>query len=191
MQKKRTKLLAIGGVPATGKTSLMKKFISTTGEWRASKLLPLVDAIYNRDKDGYILGKYFPYYEISGYAQGTDKLSMGVQPKVVKYLKVVQGVKCIFEGDRLFTTSFLQSTKDTGVDVLAIILDVDKDLLHERHESRGDNQTEKFLKSRETKYNNIYEAGKDGLGVLRLPNNTEVDQEKILHIMKEWLNADN
>lgn len=172
------KVIAIGGVPGTGKTTLMNRVLEFAKDWEAVRPIDLLDSIYSKELDTYILGKYQPYYEGEGYAQGTDRLSMAVQPKAVEFLKQT-GSNVIFEGDRLFNQSFLEfcvEEKETQIYVLT----VDKDTLECRYKERGSDQSEKFLQGRETKYNNLQTnfALMGNMDVV--PNNTPQDQENII-----------
>ena len=177
----QSKLLAIGGVPATGKTTLMRHFMSQFPVWRPAEMFPKVHGHYNRANDLYVLGKYA---EGDMFA-GTDKLSMAVQPKMLRYLKVVRGVKIVFEGDRLFTKSFLDEVAaDEGIDLRVMVLKVPDQTVHERHISRGDTQSEKFIKGRETKVKNILNSS---LPCHTLSHSTEDETKAAALVMKTWL----
>jgi cytidylate kinase len=65
------KIIAVGGVPGTGKTTLFRKFMEgkTFDKVEPVKLMP---ALYSAELDLYILGKY----EEGEIYAGTDKLSM-------------------------------------------------------------------------------------------------------------------
>ncbi len=144
------KLIAIGGNPATGKTTLMKKFMEGLN-WERVEPRKLVVAMYNKEHDIYIIGDYSDPEE---KFPGLDRLSMAVQPEAIKFIKETNS-NVLFEGDRLFNSSFLESALEIMDEVKIVILNTDKQLLTERHTQRQDTQSEKFLKSRETKYDNI------------------------------------
>lgn len=179
------RVIAIGGVPGTGKTTLMKKIIEFADDWEVVKPIDLLDSIYSKTLDTYILGKYQPYYDGEGYAQGTDRLSMAVQPKAQEFVKTTTS-NIIFEGDRLFNQSFLEfchEQKPTHINVLT----VSKDTLESRYKDRGSEQSEKFLQGRETKYANIatnfvlMSVTKDHV------NENEDDQNAILNDVRKQL----
>lgn len=141
------KLIAIGGIPGTGKTTLVKALLATKGDWQATKPVPLLDALYSPSLDLYILGRY-PENEVFG---GTDRLSMAVQPKAKAFVESTNS-HVLFEGDRLFNLSFLTHVKELGKHGLHIVsLETEETELPSRYASRGSNQSEKFIKGRRTK----------------------------------------
>ena len=179
----QSKLLAVGGVPASGKTTLMKRFMSKFKNWKAVEMFPKVHGHYCREKDIYVLGKY----DEGDVFAGTDKLSMAVQPKMLQYLKVVSGVRIAFEGDRLFTKSFLSEVAaDDSIDLRVIVLDVPPEIVSKRHIDRADTQSEKFIKGRETKVKNIMSGG---FNCLTMPNKNKQETDAAAESMKDWLTA--
>ena len=95
-EMKTRKLIAIGGSPGTGKTTLMRKFMEGK-TWIECQPAKLVTAMYNEELDLYILGKYA---EGETFA-GTDRLSMAVQPEVQAWIQT-HNCNVLFEGDRIF-----------------------------------------------------------------------------------------
>ena len=97
------RVIAMGGEPATGKTTLMFKLISMADDWQIVKPQKLLDAMYSKKLNLYILGKYA---NDGNVFQGTDRLSMAVQPDALKFFEQLtfdaDDVNVIFEGDRLF-----------------------------------------------------------------------------------------
>ena len=140
------KCVAIGGEPATGKTTLVKeilkdqqmqdyKFGLLRGHLLESLNL-LVLGIYNNDT-----------------FCGTDKLSMAVNSHFLKFLQITKR-NFLFEGDRLFSKNnleYINKLHETKV----LILENDKKTLYNRHLYRKDNQSEIFKKGRKTKILNI------------------------------------
>ena len=151
------RVIAMGGEPATGKSTLMFKLISLADDWQTIKLEKLLDAMYSEKLKLYILGKY----ENDGNVfQGTDRLSMAVQPDAEKFFNQVQNmdkdVNVIFEGDRLFNGKMLEKLADLFPnDFKMIILTVENSTLDQRHIDRKDDQDDKFKNSRKTKISNI------------------------------------
>ena len=149
-EHKVRKIIAVGGQPGTGKTTLFRKFMDGR-HWIETNPADLVYAMYNEELDLYVLGKY---QEGETFA-GTDKLSMAVQPKLQEW---VAGNNCniLFEGDRVFNQSFLEfcmNLPNTELDI--VYLKTDKETLQKRYQDRGSDQSEKFLRGRETKYSNL------------------------------------
>jgi len=144
------KILAVIGRPGVGKTTLFRKFIEHK-EWEKQELVKLVPSLYNKELDLHILGKY----EDGEVFAGTDRMSMAVMPAAVEFVKSVNS-NIIFEGDRLTSSTFfdlLSSLPDTDFQIFVIT--ANEDLLSERYEERGSNQSETFLKGRNTKISNI------------------------------------
>ena len=143
------KIIAIGGEPGAGKTTLMKRLIghlSVQPEYDAYKLVP-----YLRKDNVYILGKY----EEGETFAGTDRMSMAVQPEAVKFLASLPSDSVVlYEGDRLFNSSFLEHCND-NYDLHIIYLKTDKSVREDRYKERGSNQNETWLQGRETKVANI------------------------------------
>jgi hypothetical protein len=144
------KLIAVGGQPGTGKTTLLRKFMEGK-DWIDVSPVKLVNASYNIKRDLYILGKY----EEGQIFAGTDRLSMAVQPPLQDWI-ALHNCNILFEGDRIFNQSFLEfamGLPDTELQV--IYLKAPKDILEQRYRDRGSDQSEQFLRGRETKYSNL------------------------------------
>jgi broad-specificity NMP kinase len=148
--KKVRKLIAVGGSPGTGKTTLFRKFMEDK-TFQPVEPAKLVSAMYNTDRDLYILGKY----EEGEVFAGTDRLSMAVQPAMQEWI-ASHNCNILFEGDRVFNQSFLEfamGLPDTELHI--VFLKAPKDVLEQRYQDRGSDQSEQFLKGRETKYSNL------------------------------------
>lgn len=181
------KILAIGGMPATGKTTLMKRFMKEyADDWQAVEPMKLITSHYSKSRNLFVLGKYS---DEDGYAQGTDKWSMAVQPVAIEFFdKLPDGVRIVYEGDRIFNSTILHHLNaKENVDLRIFILSVGESEMHDRHKSRGDSQSEKFIKGRATKYSNI-SGSFDLMDVLDVvSNNTEDDQQKIMTRILDFL----
>ena len=138
------RIIAIGGVPAVGKTTLIKKIKEnyTTKPFKYG----LVRGEYDKVKGVYFIG----VYDGSTF-EGSDKLSMAVNKDFIKFLLWNPNGVVVFEGDRLFNGSLFDL--DFHFDIY--VLTASKETLNDRHTSRGDNQSETFLKGKETKIKNI------------------------------------
>lgn len=144
------KIIAIGGVPGTGKTTLIRRVLSWDYDWKEVQPTKLLPSLYSKELDCYIFGRY-PDGEVFC---GTDKLSMAVQPEAVGFIKTTES-NVLFEGDRLFNKSFLNVCNDRTDGFYGFILTSSDDVRAERYASRGSNQSEKFINGRFTKYNNV------------------------------------
>lgn len=169
------KVIYIAGVPASGKSSLMKlvrdNLFADCKEFKHG----LCRGIESCD------GKYKMLGVFDGSLfEGTDKLSMTAINDALSYIQGLQDdaeKTVVFgEGDRLFNIRFLNKTH-----ALLLVVDANEAVLKWRHMERGDNQTETFLKNRRSKVENFIARYK----VRRIWNNTPKDQERILsYILK-------
>ena len=168
------KIIAVGGVPGTGKTTLFRKFMEgkTFEKVVPIKLLP---ALYSAELDLYILGKY----EAGEIYAGTDTTSMAVQPAAQEFAASTTS-NILYEGDRIFNQSFLEFAMDLSeVDLQIIFLNAPQPLLEQRYSDRGSNQSETFLKGRYTKYNNIL-GNFDLMSYITEFSNTNLQEQAII-----------
>lgn len=175
------RVIAIGGEPGAGKSTLMNEILDKYSwklEYDKVKLVP-----YLTNTDGvYVLGKYF---EEGQTFSGTDRMSMAVQPEAIKFLASLPSDSIVlFEGDRLFTASFLEHCLD-NYDLEIIYLETDKSIREERYKERGSNQNETWLQGRETKIANILSNMMLMFNTTKFKNNNKEDQQVVVnHIMK-------
>lgn len=179
-EQKVRKLIAVGGSPGTGKTTLFRAFMRGK-TWIPVEPAPLVSAMYNQELDLYVLGKY----EEGEVFAGTDRLSMAVQPKMQEWI-ASHNCNILFEGDRIFNQSFLEYAMNLpDTDLQIVFLNAPKDELERRYAERGSDQSEKFLRGRETKYSNLL-SNFELMPYITEFNNTNLDeQQKVL----DWLNS--
>lgn len=140
------RVVAVGGVPAVGKTTLLKTILDKVNPKQAFKYGLLRGYIVDNVA---ILG----IYNKKDVFCGTDKLSLAVQKDYEKFIKNFD-YNILFEGDRLFTEKnllYLQENYETKL----IVLDLDLETLEKRRIKRKDTQSDKFKKSRHTKIQNI------------------------------------
>lgn len=167
------KVIAIGGEPGAGKTTLMKKLIEKFGvqpEYDSFKLVP-----YLRKDNIYVLGKY----EEGETFAGTDRMSMAVQPEAIKFLASLPANSIVlYEGDRLFNTSFLEHCNET-YDLSIVYLKTDKSVRQERYKERGSNQNETWLQGRETKVANIL-TNMTLMFITEKYNNNNTEEQKLI-----------
>lgn len=144
---KPLKCIAIGGEPATGKTTLVQFIYERLTT--SALTFGMVKGHYDKSKNLALLG----IYNNQDTFKGTDKLSMAVNTHFVKYVEKKQR-NILFEGDRLFSLNNLVLL-DQHYDLRIIILEQSEETLHQRHIDRNDTQSEKFIKGRKTKIKNI------------------------------------
>ncbi len=144
------RIIAVGGRPGTGKTTLIRKFMEGK-TWEKVEPKKMLSALYCKELDLYILGKY----EDGETFAGTDRLGMNIQPTAQEFVSETNS-NILFEGDRLTNGKFynhLITLPDT--DVSFVIIKVKQETMNKRYSDRGSNQSETFLKGRETKISNI------------------------------------
>jgi dephospho-CoA kinase len=167
------RIIAIGGEPASGKSTLMKYILKQYKPLKTFKY-GLVRGLYNKENNLYFLG----IYDNSVFC-GTDKLSMAVQPHFLKLIKELPQATFVFEGDRLFNQSLFDKQECE-----IVVLNVTDKTKKERHEQRNDNQSDQFKRSKKTKIKNILSKNK----VTILNNDTEKDNQEakktILNLIK-------
>ena len=140
--------VAIGGEPATGKTTLVSQIYDSLNEPKGFKF-GLVRGHLDNTRNLALLG----IYGTGETFLGTDKLAMNVNPHFHKDAEK-RSRNLLFEGDRLFTGANLQKLM-AMYETRVIILKASEEDLHKRHKERGDTQTAKFLQGRQTKTANI------------------------------------
>jgi broad-specificity NMP kinase len=175
------KVIAIGGEPGSGKTTLMKEVLAAK-EWKkcydAFKLVP-----YLQYENCYILGKY----DEGEVFSGTDRMSMAVQPEAIKFLASLPASSIlIYEGDRLFTASFLEHCVD-NYDCEIVYLETDRSIREDRYKERGSAQNETWLQGRETKISNILGNMSLMFNTVKFKNNNKDDQKKIVDYISTQL----
>jgi deoxyadenosine/deoxycytidine kinase len=168
------KVIAVGGEPGSGKSTLMKEVINRYGVepyYDSVKLVP-----YLKKNNIYVLGKY----EEGEVFSGTDRMSMAVQPEAIKFLATLpDDAVVLYEGDRLFTASFLENCLE-NYDLSIVYLKTSKSVREERYKERGSNQNETWLQGRETKIANIMSNLTLMFNTTEVENNNKVEQEKVL-----------
>jgi hypothetical protein len=130
-----------------------------------------------------VLGKY----EEGETFAGTDRLSMAVQPIAQEFASETKA-NLLFEGDRIFNQSFLEfCMKLPGIDLQVVYLKAPKSILEQRYKERGSDQSEQFLKGRETKYSNILSNFELMPYITEFSNTNLEEQGKILEFLEKNL----
>lgn len=141
-------VICLIGEPATGKTTLMKSIMSELGVLK----FETNPFSHYHNKRFIVLGKYD-----KGVFQGTDKLSMAVQPVATDFVKANHDKIILFEGDRLGNLSFFKEVKKYH-NLKIFCLKVDPNIKEVRHVVRADTQSLQFKLSKKTKVENILKA---------------------------------
>ena len=172
------RILALIGEPATGKSSIARNLIRelSLGEPLSYGLLRGTQ----HHKQKIIVFGLYPENEIFG---GTDRLSMAVQPDAEKFLRYIHDWNIFFEGDRLGNIKFLSFCKMVCETKIISLKCSSQTKLH-RHLKRNDTQSDRFLKSRQTKIRNITEYFVD---VEVETNETAADLERLTRKIKDYL----
>ena len=158
-------IILIGGVPCSGKSTLMRRLISRLEEPTLIEPKKLFKC--QEHGDILVVGQY-PEGETFG---GTDKLSHGSIPHFRDFINEVNNTykHVIIEGDRYFRgvdIEWLMQNHEAKVYVLTVGLNEE----HNRHAERGDTQSEVWLKGRRTQINNIL-TNMNLLGQLEIRDN--------------------
>ena len=177
------KLIGIIGMPGTGKTTLMRRFMENY-EWTQDTPIKLLDT--------YVSGnmRLFGKYAEGDTFAGTDKLSMAVMPVAIEYLQGDPSPVNIFEGDRLSSVKFFTTAQQAGHEVVIVALEVSDTTREARYAERGSDQNQKFIDGRRTKVNNIREEfgpkplfGEEG-NITVFQHETPEDTDKIVSFLK-------
>ena len=176
------KCVAIGGVPATGKTTLVKKIYDKMP--KINFQYGLVKGHYDKENNIALLG----LYNQNNTFLGTARLSMGVNKQFLQYISMVQR-NIIFEGDRLFSLNNLIKLNEL-YELRIIMLVNSPETLLKRHKDRNDSQTDKFLKGRATKIKNIKEHFGGIIGRIETYTLTNLkESETLSNNIYDWLKS--
>lgn len=154
------RVVAIGGEPATGKTTLVRSVIEKLGSCRpfSSKgEKTTIRGLQFSTAKVMILG----IYELGETFAGTDRFSMAVMPDAIRFFRFLseskdyEGWTILFEGDRLFSETLLRVLAELPLDLRIFVLTAPPEVLEERHRERGDSQSSTWLAGRKTKVDRL------------------------------------
>lgn len=138
------------GMPASGKSTLMKHLMELTNPWRFDNTTKYLPMHYSNYRPSVILGRYddsrhpFP---------GTDRMSMACQAHALKFIQMNPDKDFIMEGDRLGNQKFILSLcnhTDAHITVIHLVNGARTAVARMRS-----SQTDTFRRSRKTKLDNI------------------------------------
>ena len=180
----RANVMAIGGPPCSGKTTLMRKLLESANDWKREQPHKLVDGYFSKKRNTWIIG----VYETGGGTfQGTDKLSKALGPALVSFIRqnADKPVNILFEGNNVFVSKTLRQIAELNVNLVIVRLMVAKSLKKERKQSRGDAQSAAFLKAKETAVSNVARDPALFDHLVEVRNETPDDQAKLIEMI-EW-----
>ena len=143
------RIFYIIGVPGTGKSTVMKELMSRFDGWEQERVVELLDTHVSGNLR--VLGKY----EDDGETfVGTDRLSMAVPPRAVDWISTRPNEFIIGEGDRLNNKTFFETCQPHLTIIHLTVSDTERE---RRYRERGSDQSEKFIKTTQTKGQSIVE----------------------------------
>jgi len=160
-------IILIGGIPCSGKSTVMRQLIDRLEEPKLLEPIPLFKC--QEHGDILVCGQY-PEGETFG---GTDKLSYGAIPKFRAFVDAMnaQYKHVIIEGDRFFRAEDIEWCLDEH-ETRVYILTVSPKEEKRRHLEREDTQTEKWLQGRRSQISNI-QTNFNLMGKLTVLNNDD------------------
>lgn len=179
-------VIYLGGVPASGKSSLFRGLRSVLFRGAAPFAL--------RTCKGVEAGAFKMLGVFDGSTfEGTDKLSMSVIDDALAYIRDLNGRdgrSVVFvEGDRLLCDRFIREAA-----CRVFIVDADERVLAQRRGARkvqGCSQTAQFWKAKRTKVNNIIAKWNPPV----LKNNTTAEQasnlQRLVALARSWVAGGN
>lgn len=134
-----------------------------------------------------VLGVFVDEPTTHVYVQGTDKMSMGVQPKFAEFAASCRG-NLVIEGDRLANSKTLQTLSDEGYEVHVYALHTSDAVRNARYRQRGSEQDPKFIAGRITKVRNLVDdAKKRGLHMQWVTHETADHLRKLVDTLASHL----
>lgn len=170
------KVIIISGEPGTGKSSLVKTLLPADSEAFSRGLV-------KGHRKGSVL--FVGIYGTNTKYPGTDRLSMAVQPELLRQIKdeyANAGIHTVvMEGDRITNPSMVSALAELGIHTKVYVLKVDQDVLQARRQKRGDTFDEKWLTGRVTKNRNFAQKAGEVSDACELQNNNQTDMMRNLN----------
>ena len=162
-------IFLIGGVPCSGKSTMMRGLISRLGSYKLIEPMPLFKC---QEHDDILVCGQYPEGETFG---GTDKLSYGAIPKFREFIDFAnQKYKhTIIEGDRFFRAEDIEWVVDNH-EAVVYILTVDLQEERRRHIERNDSQNDSWLQGRRSQIDNI-QKNFNLMGHINVVSNNDIE----------------
>lgn len=155
------RVIAIGGEPATGKSTLMRQLLPELGKGFATFTYQgktKIRGTVHREAKVVVLGLYGGGETF----EGTDKFSMACQPDVCSFFRMAKQMDSgyhdhvvVFEGDRLFNRKMIDWLAAEKIQCDVLVLEASGAAKDARHRARADTQTTSWLAGRATKVENV------------------------------------
>ena len=183
-KKGRANVIAIGGPPASGKTTLMKRILAGAEDWVSASPHKLVHGYFSKKRNTWIIGVY---EKDGGIFQGTDKLSKALGPALVSFIRqnANRPVNILFEGNNVVVSKTLGQIVECDVNFVLLRLMVAKSLKKARHSLRGDSQSQTFLKAKETAIANVARDPFLFDHIVEVRNESPEEQHKLIEMI-DW-----
>lgn len=191
MDSKLLTVIGVGGLPATGKSSLILSAVRQVGGWGLFRSFAIgpVRGYMAPSLQLMLLG----VYDQRGFP-GTDRLSMSVQEPIIDLIHGLVGnsslnvQRVLFEGDRLFNLSFVQQVhSNPRIEMKMFVLTADDVALNGRRARRFSAQDESWITGRQTKLRRLAEAFPEVFETL--VNNTAEDADRNVAVLMRCLNV--
>lgn len=151
------RMLYLVGEPGVGKTTLMRALTSTVRDATLMEPVPH-RALFLPGRTPHAAEIGIRRGQGARSFNGTDALSMSIQPKVLAWLEQSPYPLLVAEGDRLGNGKFFAAVQAMGVELQVLHLWVPQETLQARRETRGGRQDAKWVQGRATKVANLVGA---------------------------------